>query len=96
MIKAGVKLHPSTIWAVAMPVIFEVFRSFGVTPVITSGVDGRHMPESLHYKGLAFDFRTRHVPQGDLAALTAHLSDALGGNFDVVLESDHVHVEFDP
>lgn len=96
MIKPGVKLHPATVWAVAIPVIFEVFRGFEVTPVITSGIDGHHMPGSLHYVGQAFDFRTRHVPAGDQAALVAHLKDALGEEFDVVLESSHVHIEWDP
>lgn len=96
MIKPGVQLHPSTVWAVAMPIIFEVFRDYDVSPVITSGTDGRHMPESLHYVGLAFDFRTRHVQPDDRIPLTAALQAGLGEAFDVVLESDHIHVEYDP
>lgn len=95
MIKPGVKLHPQTVWAVAIPIIFQVYRDFGVEPVITSGIDGRHSRNSLHYSGMAFDFRTRHVPPGDLAALVATITQALGDEFDVVLESDHLHVERD-
>ena len=96
MIKPGVKLHPSTIWAVAMPIVFEVYRDYGEAPVITSGTDGRHMEGSLHYLGLAFDFRTRHVQPDDRMALTASLQAALGDDFDVILEHDHIHVEYDP
>ena len=96
MIKTGVKLHPSTAWAVAIPIIFEVYRDFGEAAVITSGTDGRHMEGSLHYCGNAFDFRTRHVQPDDRMALATTLSAALGEEFDVVLESDHIHVEFDP
>ena len=96
MIKHGVKLAKQNVWAVAMPIIFEIYRDFGVTAVITSGTDGLHLPNSLHYSGMAFDFRTRHVPLGQREELAAEVSRALGDNFDVVLESDHLHVEYDP
>lgn len=96
MIKKGVKLHPATVWSVAMPIIFQIYTDFGVTPVITSGMDGKHMPGSLHFGGLAFDFRTRHVGAAELPQLVAQITEALGDEFDVVLESDHLHVEFDP
>ena len=96
MIKPGVKLHPSTVWAVAIPIIFEIFRDFGVSPVITSGIDGVHSNNSLHYSGRAFDFRTRHVHPDNRLELIASLAAALGEEFDVVLETDHIHIEFDP
>ncbi len=96
MIKPRVKLHPSTVWAVAMPIIHQVYRDHEETLVITSGTDGRHMEGSLHYVGLAFDFRTRTVHPNDRMALTASLQAALGDEFDVILESDHIHCEYDP
>lgn len=96
MIKPGVKLHPSTAWAAGMPIVREVFRDFGYTATITSGRDGKHMTGSLHYSGQAFDFRSRDIASADLHHLVATLAEALGKEFDVVLESDHIHVEFDP
>ena len=96
MIKPGVKLLPATAWAVAIPIIFEVFRDFEAAPVITSGVEGKHMPGSLHYVGKAFDFRIRHVQPDCRIELTAALQAALGDEFDVILEEDHIHIEFQP
>lgn len=96
MIKPGVKLHPTTVWAVAMPIIREVYQDFGYVAVITSGIDGKHSTNSLHYSGMAFDFRTRDVKPVDLPHLFATLGQSLGDNFDVVLEKDHIHIEYDP
>ena len=79
-----------------MPIIREVYRDFGAECVLTSGIDGKHREDSLHYSGQAFDFRTRNVPAADLAHLVATLAQALGDEFDVVLEETHLHVEFDP
>ena len=61
--------------------------------VVTSVTDGRHMPESLHYQGLAADLRLPSVP--DLEALRSALAVALGPEFDVILERDHYHLELD-
>jgi len=61
--------------------------------VITSCTEGVHMIGSKHGEGLAFDCRL--LPgwlRGGSEALRSALN-ILG--FDVVLEKDHVHVEFD-
>lgn len=73
----------------------EVFKKYGSELVITSAKDGKHRPDSLHYKGLALDLRTWHV-SGREGQVVADLQRALGDEYDVVAESDHVHVEFDP
>lgn len=62
--------------------------------VITSLNDGRHMKNSLHYSGKAADLRTWHIDDVNLFA--AELSQAIGKDFDVVVESDHIHLEYDP
>jgi hypothetical protein len=77
-------------------VVARMYRQRGFTAIITSGVDGTHSAKSLHYQGLALDFRTRTVPVAARQPLRDAIADALGSDFDVVLEKDHLHVEFDP
>ena len=59
--------------------------------VVTSGKDGKHGENSLHYKGRAVDLRTRDFT--DIWATKLRM--ALGKGWDVVVESDHIHVELD-
>ena len=70
----------------------------GVETVITSGTDdaaGR-LPNSLHPKGLALDFRSYTVPAALRMKLVKNIKAALSADYDVVDESDHIHVEYDP
>lgn len=98
MIKAGVDLRglvPQM--AVAYAIAQEIYRDRGQRCTITAGADGRHGPNSLHSRdGLcrAIDLRTRVLE--DPSAVADELRAALGSQFDVVLEPDHIHVEFDP
>lgn len=71
------------------------FQRVGGELVITAGTDGKHMVGSLHYKGLALDLRTRNIA-GAEQAVVKEIKAALGKDFDVVLEGDHIHIEFDP
>jgi hypothetical protein len=62
--------------------------------MVTSVTDGKHMVGSFHYRGLAVDLR---LPEAHLASKVAQdLSQALGNEFDVVFEKDHIHIEYDP
>jgi len=71
----------------------QVFQKFGVAEaIITSGRDGIHKVGSFHYEGKAFDLRTFHV----LEALKDELKKELGLKYDVILEKDHIHIEYDP
>lgn len=85
--------------AVGLFIAAQAFEARGVPLVITAVRDGKHKVGSLHYVGAAFDCRlaSRYTqnPDTDLRIL-ADLKDALGPQFDVVLEGDHFHVEFDP
>ena len=74
----------------------ECYQKLGFECVITSGSDGQHMKGSLHYKGLALDFRKRNVPIVMRPKLLKAIRQALGPDFDVVDEKDHIHTEFDP
>lgn len=66
------------------------------TVVITAVTDGKHGRGSLHFVGQAFDLRTRGLMPGLVEELAKLLRDSLGAEFDVVLESTHIHVEFQP
>ncbi len=61
---------------------------------ITSAKDGLHMKGSLHYKGLAIDIRVFDM-ENPMLVLEA-IKKALGVNYDVIFEIDHIHIEFDP
>ena len=64
---------------------------------ITSANDGLHMGESLHYENKAFDVRIRNVLGGidNVRNWVSRISLALGKDYDIVLESDHIHCEYD-
>ena len=76
----------------ALAEIEYVYAKFHTELVITSGKDGTHGNNSLHYEGKAVDLRTWNV----LDALVKQLKVHLGPNYDVVLEDTHLHVEYDP
>lgn len=84
--------------AIAIQVVADVYRSFGYVCTLTSGTDSKHGTGSLHYVGLAADFRTRHIPNAKRPALAEAIREALGSEFDVVLKARpaHIHVEFQP
>ena len=95
-IKDGVSLE-GVQWQMfhAAIVAEQIYKKFGAECVITAGTDGKHMEGSLHYKGCALDLRTFNVAGKELQVKVA-LQQALGKDYDVVLEKDHVHVEYDP
>jgi hypothetical protein len=93
--KPGVNLNGlRSEMVVALLIADGVFGKHGV--IVTSATDGKHGRGSLHYVGLAVDLRTRHLPQGVAAHLKGKLAEALGPQYDVVLEKTHLHVEYQP
>ena len=62
--------------------------------VITSTVEGTHSPGSLHYAGQAIDVRL--PPKRYVSKIVNQLKQKLGDDYDVVLESTHIHIEYDP
>lgn len=83
------------------PVLIEAERIYkdhghfdGV--IVTSGLDGVHSAGSLHYYGLALDFGIHPFTSPIVDRIVVDLRLALGNSYDVVLEKDHIHVEYDP
>lgn len=96
-IKEGVcLLGLNPIMAIAITVLNDVYRFYGCNCTITSGTDGKHMAHSLHYKGFSLDIRTAGIAQATMDEIIAKSKENLGPAFQVVLERDHLHVEFDP
>lgn len=66
---------------------------------ITSANDSKHMDTSLHYKNRAFDIRIFNLKNGsqkELESWTARIRERLGDSYDVILEKDHLHIEYHP
>ncbi len=65
---------------------------------ITSANDSKHMSGSFHYSNRAFDIRIWNVvgPNRQMAQQwVAKMQLALGDQYDIILETDHIHAEFD-
>ena len=97
-LKAGVDLTGVSWHMFLAAVMIEpIFVAHGEQLVITAGVDGEHMDGSLHYQGLALDFRTRDMNEDDVKVVASNCQTLLHPlGYDVVMESDHIHIEYDP
>lgn len=99
LIKSSVQLRylkPQMI--IALIVATEIYRNYQLNLVITSGDDSDkvHMANSKHNTGLALDFRTRDMNQTVKNSIVANLRACLNSEYDIVLEKDHIHIEYDP
>lgn len=97
-LKPGVRIgNPDLAMAIAVMTAYSIYHRYGVPLVLTSIMDGRHSVGSLHYVGHAVDFRIRNFKRPEqVKAAHKELREALGEDFDVVLESDHIHLEYQP
>lgn len=93
-LKAGVRtagIRPEIV--LALHVAEGIWQAQGRELVVTSLTDGRHSRTSLHYAGAAVDLRIWDL---DAERARRELAEALGEDYDVVLEKDHIHCEFQP
>ena len=93
-IKPGVRLHgirPEIV--LALLIINGLYTSVSETVFVTSVIDGSHMRTSLHYVGAAIDVR---LPLDNPEEMRDRIRNALGFDYDVVLEKGHIHVEWQP
>lgn len=78
-------------------VIAAVWQRAALQLTLTSLTDGVHPLGTEHKDGRAVDIRTRDIEPRrvkDLALEVKQILDPLG--FDIVIEKDHIHVEYDP
>ena len=96
-LKSGVKVRALSPQAVLASVVAQaLYAEKGYEFVITSISEGIHSRASRHYEGDAFDCRSHVIPEAQRESFAATLQDRLGDDFDVILESDHIHVEWQP
>lgn len=96
-LKAGVRvagIKPELL--IGLLVAETMYNQYGVDLVVTSVSDGKHKQGSKHYVGMGADLRTSHLKPGEAEQIVAGLKAELDADFDIVLESDHVHLEYDP
>ena len=85
-------LSPEILWAADV-----AERTCPKDCTITSTRFGdEHGWASLHYTGDAIDLRTRHLDDNEIKAWVNELKAVLGDDYDVVLESNHIHIEYQP
>ncbi len=97
ILKTGVKIQGiRNELLYALNVADKIYSSFGEELVITSLVDGGHGVGSFHYNGLAADLRTRYFDRPTQERVHLRLIKSLGNDYDVILEPDHIHLEFQP
>jgi hypothetical protein len=102
--KNGVYLDIQPEMAKGLPLIDAAYDDLGLDAecVVTSANDGRHMDGSLHYLGRAVDLRTRDLHEDVIRKLANALRMRLNGSsiinrpYQVVVEKDHIHVEWQP
>lgn len=78
----------------AVEVMKDACRAQGVPCVITAANVAAHTKTPSAWRGTDIEFWIRHLR--DPRRAFEHAKRALGEDFDVVLESDHIHVEFQP
>lgn len=96
-IKPGVRIRGiSNEILLGIMIAHSVFESLKHPMTITSITDGDHKAGSLHHTGEAFDLRIHDLEREVQLQVLSLLKEHLGNDFDVVLEQDHIHIEYDP
>ena len=70
-----------------------LFKCFGMELEVTWTTGGNHKEGSLHPKRRAFDCLKLGEKQ---ESLVVGLRSILGPDYDVLVEADHLHIEWDP
>jgi len=79
----------------AMIVCIDYFDSINKDFTITSGDDSKHLTNSKHYIGLAFDVRSRELSDIEKFNFRIYFTERLDNCFYFLQESDHFHIQYD-
>ena len=69
-----------------------IWKNHGQELTVTSGLEGTHSAGSLHYYGLAVDFRTYWWSETEALEVAQELQQALPDHL-VIHEATHIHVQ---
>lgn len=103
-VKRGVKLDklkPEIL--LCLEAAYHAYKLEGLTITVTSTNDGKHMKGSKHYINQAFDSRIwyfknglfRYLTKQQLNRIKTRCEAWLGKDYDIVIEKDHLHFEWD-
>lgn len=81
---------------VAILVMNYLYSEIDAECIITSANDASHSRTSLHYAGCALDFRIKHIKREQAQDIVIKANEALKQDYDVILESNHIHLEYQP
>lgn len=109
LIKYGVNPTFSHVITKHFDTFDNIFKAHADREAIgTSGNDLHHGNNSIHYhiKGTipsdalysesgAIDLRSRDVLESKKDIILQELKEALGSDYDIILESTHIHIEYD-
>jgi hypothetical protein len=73
-----------------------VWKTYDKELVITSLNDGKHSKLSSHYSGNAADLRINYFKPTDKFLIGKTLQRKLGIDYDVIIEKDHIHLQYKP
>ncbi len=79
----------------ALRKVHRVFSVLKEDVFVTSMRDSTHSAGSFHHIGNAFDIRYMAYHH-NRDKLVDSLKEALGPDYDVIGESNHIHIEYDP
>ncbi len=97
IIKPGVRvfgIRPEMI--LVLMIADKIYDEYGFDLRWTGSMEGKHSRGSLHYIGAAIDLGIIDIQKAVLDDIFNDLNISLGDDYDVVLEKDHIHVEFQP
>lgn len=91
-------IQPEMVFAVLVVESVVQEHELGYDTVITSCTESSKYRRkgSRHIPGFAIDIRTKHLTSANKNKLTENVTEALGPDYDVVLERTHLHIEYDP
>lgn len=75
-------------------VVNDIFERVGIDLILTCVTDSKHSGTSLHYVGHAVDIGLPPADKRDV--VIQRMRENLGDDFDVILEENHIHMEYQP